>query len=379
MASLPEGVGALANLGGQWLEKKAGELSPDHFVAKSALSDIGSFLHKGGQAVQEGVSGWKQDLESGYSEQAKNALEQGATGDLSGLTLNLANVFGDLGSMALTAGVGGFAAKGATFALLRKEAISGLVKKGLTEEAATKVASDAMEIAARKATAAQAGKTASKYGFISGGTADAQGNSAAAAAQGVLNASPQELASSPTFVNLYQSVQSDPQYAHLSDEDKVQVAKEQLANRVGMSVATDPKLLAVNIASTMMGDKAVADMVLNGVSKSIVGGFTKGALRDGAVGGFQSGYSRYAQNVARDEDAGIATDHMQGVINGPGGKSGGCLMVIVINSLLKNKKARSAMNGPGWRGTDDYSADAGGCVPAVVVAAAGALCITGCG
>lgn len=318
VASLPEGVGALANFGGQWLEKKAGELSPDHFVAKSALSDIGSFLHKGGQAVQEGVSGWKQDLESGYSEQAKNALEQGATGDLSGLTLNLANVFGDLGSMALTAGVGGFAAKGATFALLRKEAISGLVKKGLTEEAATKVASDAMEIAARKATAAQAGKTASKYGFISGGTADAQGNSAAAAAQGVLNASPQELASSPTFVNLYQSVQSDPQYAHLSDEDKVQVAKEQLANRVGMSVATDPKLLAVNIASTMMGDKAVADMVLNGVSKSIVGGFTKGALRDGAVGGFQSGYSRYAQNVARDEDAGIATDHMQGVMHATG-------------------------------------------------------------
>ncbi|ENM6165381.1 hypothetical protein AB8H46_000720 [Salmonella enterica] len=318
VASLPEGVGALANFGGQWLEKKAGELSPDHFVAKSALSDIGSFLHKGGQAVQEGVSGWKQDLESGYSEQAKNALEQGATGDLSGLTLNLANVLGDLGSMALTAGVGGFAAKGATFALLRKEAISGLVKKGLTEEAATKVASDAMEIAARKATAAQAGKTASKYGFISGGTADAQGNSAAAAAQGVLNASPQELASSPTFVNLYQSVQSDPQYAHLSDEDKVQVAKEQLANRVGMSVATDPKLLAVNIASTMMGDKAVADMVLNGVSKSIVGGFTKGALRDGAVGGFQSGYSRYAQNVARDEDAGIATDHMQGVMHATG-------------------------------------------------------------
>lgn len=318
VASLPEGVGALANFGGQWLEKKAGELSPDHFVAKSALSDIGSFLHKGGQAVQEGVSGWKQDLESGYSEQAKNALEQGATGDLSGLTLNLANVFGDLGSMALTAGVGGLAARGATFALLRKEAISGLVKKGLTEEAATKVASDAMEIAARKATAAQAGKTASKYGFISGGTADAQGNSAAAAAQGVLNASPQELASSPTFVNLYQSVQSDPQYAHLSDEDKVQVAKEQLANRVGMSVATDPKLLAVNIASTMMGDKAVADMVLNGVSKSIVGGFTKGALRDGAVGGFQSGYSRYAQNVARDEDAGIATDHMQGVMHATG-------------------------------------------------------------
>lgn len=318
VASLPEGVGALANFGGQWLEKKAGELSPDHFVAKSALSDIGSFLHKGGQAVQEGVSGWKQDLESGYSEQAKNALEQGATGDLSGLTLNLANVFGDLGSMALTAGVGGLAAKGATFALLRKEAISGLVKKGLTEEAATKVASDAMEIAARKATAVQAGKTASKYGFISGGTADAQGNSATAAAQGVLNASPQELASSPTFVNLYQSVQSDPQYAHLSDEDKVQVAKEQLANRVGMSVATDPKLLAVNIASTMMGDKAVADMVLNGVSKSIVGGFTKGALRDGAVGGFQSGYSRYAQNVARDEDAGIATDHMQGVMHATG-------------------------------------------------------------
>ncbi|EIP2642407.1 hypothetical protein LSC35_000352 [Salmonella enterica] len=175
-----------------------------------------------------------------------------------------------------------------------------------------------MEVAARKATAAQAGKTASKYGFIASGTADAQGNTAAAAAQGVLNASPQELASSPTFVNLYQSVQSDPQYAHLSDADKVQVAKEQLASRVGMSVATDPKLLAVNIGSTMMGDKAVADMVLNGVSKSIVGGFTKGALREGALNGLQSGYSQYAQNVARDEDAGIATDHMQGVMHAAG-------------------------------------------------------------
>ncbi|EGN3950257.1 hypothetical protein IH009_002231 [Salmonella enterica] len=175
-----------------------------------------------------------------------------------------------------------------------------------------------MEVAARKATAAQAGKTASKYGFIAGGTADAQGNTAASAAQGVLNASPQELASSPTFVNLYQSVQSDPQYAHLSDADKVQVAKEQLASRVGMSVATDPKLLAVNIGSTMMGDKAVADMVLNGVSKSIVGGFTKGALREGALNGLQSGYSQYAQNVARDEDAGIATDHMQGVMHAAG-------------------------------------------------------------
>lgn len=317
-ANLPEGVGALANFGGQWLEKKAGELSPDHFVAKSALSDIGGFLHKGGQSVQEGVSNWKQDLESGYSEQAKNALEQGATGSIAGLTLNLANVFGDLGSMALTGGLEGFAVKGTTAALLKREAVSGLVRKGLSKEAAAKVADDAMEIAARKATAAQAGKTASKYGFISGGTADAQGNTAAAAAQGVLNASPQELASSPTFVNLYQSVQSDPQYAHLSNADKVQVAKEQLANRVGMSVATDPKLLAVNIGSTMMGDKAVADMVLNGVSKSIVGGFTKGALREGALNGLQSGYSQYAQNVARDEDAGIATDHMQGVTHAAG-------------------------------------------------------------
>lgn len=317
-ANLPEGVGALANFGGQWLEKKAGELSPDHFVAKSALSDIGGFLHKGGQAVQEGVSDWKQDLESGYSEQAKNALEQGATGSIAGLTLNLANVFGDLGAMALTGGLEGIAAKGVTSALLRREAVSGLVRKGLTKEAAEKVADDAMEIAARKTAATQAGKTASKYGFIASGTADAQGNTAAAAAQGVLNASPQELASSPTFVNLYQSVQSDPQYAHLSDADKVQVAKEQLANRVGMSVATDPKLLAVNIGSTMMGDKAVADMVLNGVSKSIVGGFTKGALREGTLNGLQSGYSQYAQNVARDEDAGIATDHMQGVVHATG-------------------------------------------------------------
>ncbi|HAF2373863.1 TPA: hypothetical protein G8N99_002264 [Salmonella enterica] len=317
-ANLPEGVGALANFGGQWLEKKAGELSPDHFVAKSALSDIGGFLHKGGQAVQEGVSDWKQDLEFGYSEQAKNALEQGATGSIAGLTLNLANVFGDLGSMALIGGLEGLAVKGATSALLRREAVSGLVRKGLSKEAAEKVANDAMEIAARKATAAQAGKTASKYGFIAGGTADAQGNTAASAAQGVLNASPQELASSPTFVDLYQSVQSDPQYAHLSDEDKVQVAKEQLANRVGMSVSTDPKLLAVSIGSTMMGDKAVADMVLNGVSKSIVGGFTKGALREGALNGLQSGYSQYAQNVARDEDAGIATEHMQGVMHAAG-------------------------------------------------------------
>lgn len=326
-ANLPEGVGALANFGGQWLEKKAGELSPDHFVAKSALSDIGGFLHKGGKAVQEGVSDWKQDLESGYSERAKNALEQGATGSIAGLTLNLANVFGDLGAMALTGGLEGLAAKGATTALLRREAVNGLVRKGLTKEAAEKVASDAMEIAARKTAAAQAGKTASKYGFIASGTADAQGNTAASAAQGVLNASPQELASSPTFVNLYQSVQSDPQYAHLSDADKVQVAKEQLANRVGMSVATDPKLLAVNIGSTMMGDKAVADMVLNGVSKSIVGGFTKGALREGALNGLQSGYSQYAQNVARDEDAGIATDHMQGVAHatGEGALLGGIL------------------------------------------------------
>ncbi|HFD9218972.1 TPA: LPD38 domain-containing protein [Salmonella enterica] len=326
-ANLPEGVGALANFGGQWLEKKAGELSPDHFVAKSALSDIGGFLHKGGQALQEGVSDWKQDLESGYSEQAKNALEQGATGSIAGLTLNLANVFGDLGAMALTGGLEGIAAKGVTSALLRREAVSGLVRKGLTKEAAEKVADDAMEIAARKTAATQAGKTASKYGFIASGTADAQGNTAAAAAQGVLNASPQELASSPTFVNLYQSVQSDPQYAHLSDADKVQVAKEQLANRVGMSVATDPKLLAVNIGSTMMGDKAVADMVLNGVSKSIVGGFTKGALREGTLNGLQSGYSQYAQNVARDEDAGIATDHMQGVVHatGEGSLLGGIL------------------------------------------------------
>ncbi|HIB1554043.1 TPA: LPD5 domain-containing protein, partial [Salmonella enterica subsp. enterica serovar Muenchen] len=317
-ANLPEGAGALANFGGQWLEKKAGELSPDHFVAKSALSDIGSFLHKSGRAVQEGVGDWKQQLESGYSQPAKNALEQGAAGSISGLTLNLANVFGDLGATVLTGGLEGLAAKGATAALLKREAVSGLVRKGLTEEAATKVADDAMEIASRKATAAQAGKTASKYGFIASGTADAQGNTAAAAAQGILNASPQQLAGSPTFVNLYQSVQSDPQYAHLSDEDKVQVAKEQLADRVGMSLATDPKLLAVNIASTMMGDKAVADMALNGVSKSIAGGFAKGALRDGVTGGLQSGYSQYAQNVARDEDAGIATDHMQGVAKATG-------------------------------------------------------------
>ncbi|EJB2594049.1 hypothetical protein MT629_005067, partial [Salmonella enterica] len=37
-----------------------------------------------------------------------------------------------------------------------------------------------------------------------------------------------------------------------------------------------------------------------------------------ALNGLQSGYSQYAQNVARDEDAGIATDHMQGVMHAAG-------------------------------------------------------------
>lgn len=71
-----------------------------------------------------------------------------------------------------------------------------------------------------------------RAGLITHSSASAQGQSAMAAADSVLNADYSELAKSPKFQQTFLSIDADPQHAQLTDRQKMDLAKERVADEV---------------------------------------------------------------------------------------------------------------------------------------------------
>ncbi|EIA0492922.1 hypothetical protein K6Z94_003560 [Escherichia coli] len=275
---------------------------------KNAVTDtVGKGLKATGKVVSDGAKASDEWLTDQMSPGALRALNTPMSEGYDDYAVLLAKGMNFVGAVATDVLSGGVAKK-AGDVTLRKMLTAGLEKKyiaaGVQPERATALAAEAVD---------KKMPDLFQAGLITHSTASAQGQSAMAAADAVLNADYSELAQSPKFQQTFLSIDADPQHAQLTDRQKMDLAKERVADEVRAQLATDPELLAVNAMAAKLGDAQLFNLVTRGTAKTVKSGIVRNATEQGAINAAQGGYSRYQENMALRDTAGMDVSPWEGV------------------------------------------------------------------
>ncbi|OKB69199.1 hypothetical protein BMT51_29830 [Escherichia coli] len=275
---------------------------------KNAVTDtVGKGLKATGKAVSDGAKASDEWLTDNMSPGAVRALNTPMSEGYDDPAVWLTKGMNFVGAVAADVFAGGVAKKVGDVTL-RKMLTAGLEKKyiaaGMQPERATALAAEAVD---------KKMPDLFQAGLITHSTASAQGQSAMAAADAVLNADYSELAQSPKFQQTFLSIDADPQHAQLTDRQKMDLAKERVADEVRAQLATDPELLAVNAMAAKLGDAQLFNLVTRGTAKTVKSGIVRNATEQGAINAAQGGYSRYQENTALRETAGMDVSPWEGV------------------------------------------------------------------
>ncbi|EOR6370921.1 LPD38 domain-containing protein [Escherichia coli] len=275
---------------------------------KNAVTDtVGKGLKATGKAVSDGAEATDEWLTGKMSPGAVRALNTPMTEGYDDSAVWVAKGVNLIGALVPDMVAGGVAKKVGDVTL-RKMLTAGLEKKyiaaGMQPERATALAAEAVD---------KKMPDLFQAGLITHSTASAQGQSAMAAADAVLNADYSELAQSPKFQQTFLSIDADPQHAQLTDRQKMDLAKERVADEVRAQLATDPELLAVNAMAAKLGDAQLFNLVTRGTAKTVKSGIVRNATEQGTINAAQGGYSRYQENTALRETAGMDVSPWEGV------------------------------------------------------------------
>ncbi|EEX9138027.1 hypothetical protein DVO24_001347 [Escherichia coli] len=275
---------------------------------KNAVTDtVGKGLKVTGKAVSDGAKSSDEWLTSKMSPGALRALNTPMTEGYDDSAVWVAKGVNLIGALVPDMVAGGVAKKVGDVTL-RKTLTAGLEKKyiaaGMQPERATALAAEAVD---------KKMPDLFQAGLITHSTASAQGQSAMAAADAVLNADYSELAQSPKFQQTFLSIDADPQHAQLTDRQKMDLAKERVADEVRAQLATDPELLAVNAMAAKLGDAQLLNLAMRGTANTVKSGMIRNATEQGAINAAQGGYSRYQENMALRDTAGMDVSPWEGV------------------------------------------------------------------
>ncbi|HDL9616354.1 TPA: hypothetical protein PX830_001233 [Escherichia coli] len=275
---------------------------------KNAVTDtVGKGLKATGKAVSDGAEATDEWLAGKMSPGAVRALNTPMSEGYDDPAVWLTKGMNFVGAVATDVFAGGVAKKVGDVTL-RKMLTAGLEKKyiaaGMQPERASALAAEAVD---------KKMPDLFQAGLITHSTASAQGQSAMAAADAVLNADYSELAQSPKFQQMFLSIDADPQHAQLTDRQKMDLAKERVADEVRAQLATDPQLLAVNAMAAKLGDAQLLNLAMRGTAKTVKSGIVRNATAQGAINAAQGGYSRYQENTALRETAGMDVSPWEGV------------------------------------------------------------------
>ncbi|ENT3734483.1 LPD38 domain-containing protein [Escherichia coli] len=275
---------------------------------KNAVTDtVGKGLKATGKAVSDGAKVSDEWLTDKMSPGAQRALNTPMTEGYDDSAVWVAKGVNLIGALVPDMVAGGVTKKLGDVTL-RKVLTAGLEKKyiaaGLQPERATALAAEAVD---------KKMPDLFQAGLITHSTASAQGQSAMVAADAVLNADYSELAKSPKFQQTFLSIDADPQHAQLTDRQKMDLAKERVADEVRAQLATDPQLLAVNAMAAKLGDAQLLNLAMRGTAKTVKSGIIRNATEQGVINGAQGGYSRYQENMALRETAGMDVSPGEGV------------------------------------------------------------------
>lgn len=275
---------------------------------KNAVTDaIGKGLKVTGKGVSDvagAVKDWSYDKMSPGAQRALNTPMSEGWDDSAVWVAKGTNLIGsllpDLAAGGLTKKVGEVA--------LKKALTSGLEKKfiasGLAPEKAGVLAAKAVE---------EKMPDLFQAGMVTSSTASAQGSAAMNAAQSILNADYSELSKSPKFQDAFYAIDDDPQYAELSDRQKMDMAKERVADEVRTQLATDPQSLIVNALAAKLGDAQLVNLALRSTAKSVASGVARNMAEQAGINAAQGGFSRYQENAVLRDTAGMDVPEWQGV------------------------------------------------------------------
>ncbi|WP_261373103.1 LPD38 domain-containing protein, partial [Yersinia bercovieri] len=333
-ADIISGNAQLFKAGNQRLDDKASEyrsgekkplidipVSPEMLRVMQANS--GNLLSRAGNAVIGGVGDLAQsaskEIKSNYSEGAKEAaamdfitLERDKNKNVTGIKAGaglfdkdawMINAIPSISQMFLTAS-GAKLGANAVERMAEKGAYNRLIKV-LPEEAARATAKETAQMAKRRAQVT---------GFVGVSTGTAQGQGGIDMREETNSIPFDQLLESTTFQKAFADIDSDPSNSSLTDTQKLTLARSQVAEQAANSVTADPRMLAINIAASTLGDHTLAKLLTKKMAtKSVISSAATGTFAEGSTEFAQGASQRYVQNQQLINTAGQKIDPMKDV------------------------------------------------------------------
>lgn len=308
------GIGELARQASDFGKENAGKQGGDYLEQSRAnmaskLSPVLDVVAGAGDLAKSGA----ESLTDGMSDDAKEALGRrlvdetpegrltlgDGAGDIDVWAMKMAQGVGSLVPTLISGGVTGVAAK----ASIGRAVTASMIKRGATQEVAEAVAAKTV---AKLATGAA----------VTTGATGSVGSAGVNTRDTVLGMSFDELAASDTFRQSFTRIDQDQQTQHLSDEEKLALAREETANLASRATMSDAKVWGAAAMGSMMGDAMLFKML---AGKAATGGLlksaTKGAAGEGIGETLEEGVQQYAVNESLNEVAAADIDPMKGVVS----------------------------------------------------------------
>ncbi|HDL7460361.1 TPA: hypothetical protein PXN49_000919 [Yersinia enterocolitica] len=278
----------------------------------NSIANAGNTLVERAGSLAENIS---KDIKNNYSDDAKQAaamtfIERDKDGNLqagAGMFDKDAWLINAIPTISQMIGSGAFAKFGA-------KAVSRGVEQA-TYERLKKSVPDAVARETAQLAGEKAREIAQKTGFVGIMAGTAQGSSGNEM-RDEINALPfDQLVQSPTFQKAFSTIDSDPNNSALSDTQKLTLARNQVAEQAASSVTVDPRMLAINIAASTLGDHTLLSLLTKkGAASGVISGASLGAAAEGGTEFTQGAAQRYVQNQQLIDTAGQKIDPMKGVV-----------------------------------------------------------------
>lgn len=308
------GIGELARQASNFGKENAGKQGGDYLEqarAKMAnrLSPVLDMVAGAGDLATSGA----ESLTEGMSADAKEAMERrlvdetpegrltlgDGAGDIDVWAMKMAQGVGSILPTLMAGGVTGVAAK----ASIGRAVTTSMVKRGATQEVAEAVAAKAVS------------KIATGAAVATGATGSV-GSAGVNTRDTVLGMSFDELAASDTFRQSFTRIDQDQQTQHLSDEEKLGLAREETANLASRATMSDAKVWGAAAMGSMMGDAMLFKMLAGkAATGGVLKGVAKGAAGEGISETLEEGVQQYAVNESLNEVAAADIDPMKGVVS----------------------------------------------------------------
>ncbi|MEH8223807.1 hypothetical protein [Aeromonas veronii] len=268
----------------------------------SAITPVMKGVAATGDLAQSGADA----LTDGMSSDAKEAIGRSLIDETPEGRLTMGDGAGDIDvwAMKFAQGIGSMVptlGAGAATAIGRAVTVS-MIKRGVSQKLAEQVAAKTVHLSTGAAMAT--------------GVTGSVGSAGVNTRDTVLGMSFDELSRSDTFRQAFTRIDQDQQTQHLSDEEKLSLAREETANVASRATMSDAKVWGAAAVGSMMGDAMLFKML---AGKAATGGVLKGAAKGAAGEGIsetlEEGVQQYAVNESLNEVAAADIDPMKGVMS----------------------------------------------------------------